>query len=65
MKVFNSAITGELSEEEAAIFYLLTMQFDRNYHYTDCDIDLAFAGLTFQARGFEPGNISVTSGLGR
>ena len=64
MKVFNSAITDELSEEEAAIFYLLTMQFDSTYRYTDCDIDLAFGGLTFQARGFEPGNISVTSGLG-
>lgn len=64
MKSFDSGILAALTSEEASLFYLIEMQFDDNYFYTDCDIDLVWGGDLYRSKGFEVGNISTSATMG-
>jgi hypothetical protein len=59
MRTFDPAIITALSAVEARIFWLLELQLDTTYYFTNCDVDLIYGGDTYQSdQGLSISNIS-------
>lgn len=64
MRNFDADIVTELAELEARAFWLVECQFDTTYYFTDCDVDLVYAGNTYQSdQGLKIDKISQAAGL--
>lgn len=63
MRTVSTAISAEFDSEEASGFFLVKIGLASTYHYTDCDIDLTYAGDTYFARGFEVQGIEQSPGF--
>jgi hypothetical protein len=59
MRDFPTDIITELAKLEIRIFWLVELQMDTTYYFTNCDVDLVYGGNTYQSdQGLEISNIS-------
>jgi len=58
MRSFDAEITTALSAIESRAFWLVEMQMDTTYYFTDCDIDLRYNSNVYQSdQGLKVSNI--------
>jgi len=59
MKAFDADIIAELIKVEARMFWLVELQMDTTYYFTNCDVDLIYGGNTYQSdQGLNIGGIT-------
>lgn len=64
MRNFDPAIVTALAAIEARAFWLVECQFEVNYYFTDCDVDLVYAGNTYQSdQGLKIGELKSSAGF--
>jgi len=64
MRSFDADIVTELAKIEARAFWLVECRFDTTYYFTDCDIDLVYAGDTYQSdQGLKVTNVRQGAGF--
>lgn len=49
MKTFDADIIAELIKVEARMFWLVKMELDTTYYFTNCDVDLIYGDNTYQS----------------
>ena len=64
MRSFDPDIVTALAAIEARAFWLVEMQMDVTYYFTDCDVDLVYAGNVYQSdQGLKVANIRQGAGF--
>lgn len=63
MRDVDPAVVAALQARQITFFFLFRMTVDAvEYCLTDCDVPIVYDGKTYLPRGFDPGNISRSSG---
>ena len=64
MRSFDPDIVTALAAVEARAFWLVEMQMDTTYYFTDCDVDLVYAGNVYQSdQGLKVSNVRQGAGF--
>lgn len=63
MKTFDAAMIAELAKEVMKMFFLLELQFDQTWRFTDHDHPLYYDGEKYTPRDFEFGEVAYSASM--